>query len=127
MASSRFKTYGLTLPVFAAGALASAETDDWTWFARSGAAVVAIGVFLTSREILEHNRRLRISRWRWEARLRAGRWGQDWADEDSLRRLARSRHREEELWESKFHGLHILIAGTLVWGFGDLIGRLFTS
>ena len=116
MRPSCLKTYALTLPVFAAGILASAETHDWGWFARSGAAVVAIGVFLTSREILEHNRR-----------LRAGVWGRDWADEGSIRQLVRSRHREEDLWETKFHGLYILIAGTLVWGFGDLLGPLFAS
>lgn len=116
MRPSSLKTYALTLPVFGAGILASVETDDWNWFARSGAAVVAIGVFLTSREILEHNRR-----------LRAGCWDRDWAGENSLRQLARSRHHEEDLWETKFHGLYILIGGTLVWGFGDLIGHLFTA
>jgi len=110
--------------VFGAGILASAEASDWSWFARSGAAVVAIGIFLTSREILEHNRRARERRSRWEARLHGARCGQDWADEDSIRRLAQSRHREEDLWETKFHGLHVLVAGTLVWGFGDLIGPL---
>lgn len=124
MWANSLKTYGLTLPVLGAGIAVSVQQGDWAWFARSGSAVVAVGIFLTSREILEHNRRLRSSRLRWEARLHGALCDQDWAGEDSLRNLVRSRRRDEEIWETKFHGLYVLVVGTLVWGFGDLVGLL---
>lgn len=49
---------------------------------------------------------------------------QDWADENSIRRLIRARSHEEEGWRSEFSGFQLLVTGTLVWGFGDLIGPL---
>ncbi len=45
----------------------------------------------------------------------------NFAAEDRFRSLVNERSREEEAWEIEGHGLYILIIGTLVWGFGDLI------
>jgi hypothetical protein len=36
----------------AGGIWASAATDDWMWFARSGAVMTALGLVLASRKIL---------------------------------------------------------------------------
>lgn len=122
--------HALTVLSFIAGIIASFRTGDWTWFSRSGAAVVAIGIVLTSRQILEHNRRLQAFRRRRtpDAGPAASRsnpaapYPGDWAGEQSIRELIRSRSREEESWKTEFNGLYMLVVGTLVWGFGDLLG-----
>lgn len=122
--------YVITLLTLTVGVFVSIKTGDWTWFARSGSAMVACGIILTSREILEHSDRLRENRENWEARIRhnlkleqAGHHtDHDWASENSIRKLIRSRSREEDMWEIEFRGLYLLVAGTLVWGFGDLLG-----
>ena len=46
----------------------------------------------------------------------------DWAGD--MRALSRSRHREEDTWEYELSGVYMLVTGTLLWGFGDLIGNL---
>jgi hypothetical protein len=46
----------------------------------------------------------------------------DWAGDDGMKSLARSRSLEEDTWDIEAHGLYLLIAGTLIWGFGDLLG-----
>lgn len=131
MSSAAAKTYFLALGLFLAGILLSLSLGDWSWFARSGSAVVALGILFTSHEIIEHYDYLREHQ-----RLRDERGGrvaasaskppatQDWANKNSIRELIRARRREETIWESQFHGLRMLVIGTLVWGFGDLVGRL---
>ena len=120
--------HALTVLSFIAGIVASFRTGDWTCFSRSGAAVVAIGIVLTSRQILEHNRRLQAFRRRRPPDAAASRsnpadpYPGDWAGEQSIRELIRSRSREEESWKTEFNGLYMLVVGTLVWGFGDLLG-----
>ena len=131
MSSNALKTYLAGAALFLAGFLLSLRTGDWSWFARSGSAVVALGILLTSHEIIEHYDYLREhQRQRDERAGRAGTApprppaGQDWASKNSIRELIRARRREESIWESEFHGLRMLVVGTLVWGFGDLIGRI---
>ncbi len=109
----------ISFAILVLGVLVSLYTGDWSWFSRSGSAMVALGIFFTSHQILEHSLRLRENRMRWEAQS-----GHDWADENSIRKLIRARSREEDLWEIEFHGFYMLIVGTLVWGFGDLVGAL---
>ena len=46
----------------------------------------------------------------------------DWAGDDGMKSLARSGSLEEDTWDIEAHGLYLLIAGTLIWGFGDLLG-----
>jgi hypothetical protein len=124
------QTYALALLALAGGIWLSLETGDWTWLSRSGSAVVAIGIVLTSHEIFEHGRRLQESRRSADERLERRmhrletpvRTDHDWADRDSMRELIRSRSREEEKWEIEGRGFYMLVAGTLVWGFGDLVG-----
>lgn len=126
MSFRTLQAYSLTALCMLVGILASIETGDWTWFSRSGAAVVAIGIVLTSHQIFEHNRHLR----EYDKRPRKsaeshGNYSHDWADENSIRELIRSRSREEDRWRREFNGFYMLVTGTLVWGFGDLIERLF--
>jgi hypothetical protein len=125
MSARNLWAWGLTAFSLCAGLVVSLKTADWTWFSRSGAAVVAVGIVLTSRQVFEHNRRLLAHQRRRQAGGVAGVYGgrgRDWADQDSIRQLIRSRSREEDSWRSEFSGFHMLVGGTLVWGFGDLIG-----
>lgn len=125
--------YGLTALAFGIGFFIALMTGDWSWFARSGSVVVVIGIVFTSNQIFEHQRRLKESRASLEARSRrekratageAHHANRDWAGGDGLRALARARTREEDTWEIEGHGFYMLVSGTLVWGFGDLLGGL---
>jgi hypothetical protein len=98
----------------------SIDQDDWSWFARSGSMIVVIGIFLTSSQIIENSRRLRIRRSRHEQNFH-----RDYADEIKRGTLDRSRSLDEDIWENGLRGFYLLIVGTLVWGFGDLAGHLF--
>lgn len=127
MSSYNLLTWGLTAVSIAIGVGAAFASGDWTWFARSGAAVVAVGVVLTSHQVFEHNRRLIGYQ-----RRQRGHRGQpydthahDWANENSIHQLIRARSHEEENWRREFSGFHMLVGGTLIWGFGDLLGLLF--
>lgn len=106
--------------VLGGGMLLSLATDDWDWFSRSGSAVVVIGIVLTSSQIREHMQRLRALRGQLLAQSR-----RDWASDENKRALIRASSDQERTWEGEGHGLYMLIAGTLVWGFGDLLGLVF--
>ena len=125
--------YALAVVTIIAGTLAGLATDNWAWLSRSGSVIVIIGILLTSTQILENNRRLRHRRALWETQLRReiglagglnGPSTRDWAHESNLRGLARSRNQQEDTWENERYGLYMLVAGTLVWGFGDVLGPL---
>ncbi len=130
MSVNAMKAYGLASLALSAGLFVSLSTSNWAWLSRSGSAVVVIGILLTSSQILEHSRRLKRRRPSWERRantlMKDGpiHTPQDFASEDRLRTLARASAHEEDTWEVEGYGLHILIMGTLVWGFGDLVGLM---
>lgn len=110
----------LSSSVFIIGVWLSINQNDWSWFARSGSMIVVIGIFLTSSQIIENNRKLRIRRNRHEQNFH-----RDYADEIKRGTLDRSRSLDEDIWENGVRGFYLLVAGTLVWGFGDLVGYLF--
>jgi hypothetical protein len=102
------------------GILVSIERDDWTWFARSGSIIVVIGIFLTSSQIIENSRRLKIRRYRHRQNFH-----RDYAEDIKRASLERSRSLDEDIWENGLRGLYLLVIGTLIWGFGDLAGFVF--
>jgi len=106
--------------VFIVGTWLSVDQNDWSWFARSGSMIVVIGIFLTSSQIIENSRRLKIRRSRHEQNFH-----RDFADEIKRGTLDRSRSLDEDIWENGLRGFYLLVIGTLVWGFGDLAGYLF--
>lgn len=117
-AAATLRAYAIAAVVVLAGVVLSLARQDWQWFSRAGALVVVIGIVLTSSQIIEDNRRLRRKRQRLEQSGHIA--NRDWAADDF--RLAHSRRHDEHLFENERSGLYMLIAGTLIWGFGDLVG-----
>jgi len=111
------KAYSIALVTLGAGVTLSLNLMDWSWFSRSGALVVVNGIILTSHQILEHMRTLGQLQ-----RLHDPQSSRDWASRDR-----RSFVNDDVLFRlvSEKHGLYMLIFGTLIWGFGDLVGLLF--
>jgi hypothetical protein len=98
------------------GVWLSAATGDWTWFARAGAVQTALGLVLASRKILIARADLVALL----ADMERTDGAQRTARLESFKRLQRDLDRQ--VMEKAGFGL--LIVGTIVWGFGDLIGRL---
>lgn len=111
--------YAAAILILGAGAMVSSRTGDWDWMARAGSLIVVVGILLTSTQVIENTRRLRLRRQKWEASRSTLR---DWASDDQ--KLTHSRNHDEHLFENERSGLYLLVAGTLVWGFGDLLGLL---
>ncbi len=110
----------LSITVFILGVWLSIENENWSWFARSGSMIVVIGIFLTSSQIIENNRKLKKRR-----NHREQNFHRDYAEDIKRGTLERSRSLDEDIWENGLRGFYLLIVGTLVWGFGDLAGLLF--
>jgi len=106
--------------VLICGVWLSNNRDDWTWFARSGSMIVVIGIFLTSSQIIENSRRLKARRSRHSKNFH-----RDYAEDIKRGTLDRSRILDEDIWENGLRGFYLLVIGTLIWGFGDLVGYLF--
>ena len=80
--------------LLSAGGL-SWTTCDWSWFSRSGALVVLIGVLVQSRAIITRRRTFDIPFWK---------------NQDTRRAIR--------------DGSIAVVIGTIVWGFGDLLSTL---
>lgn len=107
----------LSFVVIAGGIWFSLNLMDWSWFSRSGSLIVIIGVFLTSSQIIENSRKLRMRRSHHDHNF-----NRDFADDLKKNTLDRSRSLDEDTWENGLRGLYLLVSGTLIWGFGDLVG-----
>lgn len=103
------------------GLLIGYVCEDFTWFARFGALVVAIGITLLSRaslirqdimtDVLQSETGL--SHLNPEHYKQIGKPVPDWVHEDHRTRAAVG------VW-----GPLVSFIGTLIWGFGDLLNRL---
>lgn len=95
---------------------------DWQWFSRAGALIVVLGIYLTSSQIIENSRRLRQ---RYRGAHKGGNFQRDWANGKQQQILLHARGHEEETWVMGKCGFNLLIVGTLIWGFGDLLSLLY--
>lgn len=95
-------------------------SQDWQWFSRSGSLIVILGIYLTSSQIIENSRRLGERR----AAHKNGNFQRDWANDKQEKLLRHTRSHEEETWVMGKCGFNLLIMGTLIWGFGDLLALL---
>lgn len=109
----------LSLAAVSAGIWLSLHHDNWHWFARSGAVLVVIGILLTSSQIIDSNRRHRQRR-----SAHAGRFQHDYAE--GLAQQPWPLLEEQDIWFSHLRGLYLLVSGTLIWGFGDLVAAVIS-
>ena len=125
MSMHNLQAWSLTAIALTGGVGASLFNGDWSWFSRSGALVVAVGIILTSQQIFDHNRRLlEHQRFGQATSSHHPTAAQDWAGENSIHQLIRARNRQEDIWRKEFSGFQLLVGGTLIWGFGDLLGQI---
>ncbi len=110
------RAYSIALLTVVAGVLLSLRLGDWGWFARSGALLVVNGIILTSHHIIEHIHNLNHYQ-----RQRDTHFNRDWARDDKRLFIQDD---PAARWLSEKHGLYLLIVGTLIWGFGDLLNGL---
>ncbi|QKQ27902.1 hypothetical protein [Candidatus Reidiella endopervernicosa] len=117
MRTRRFtlKAYTAAFATLLIGAVISIRLGDWSWFSRSGSLVVVNGIILTSHQIIEHMHALtRNHQHGMQVR-------HDWASEEKHNLINGD---NEKRWRIEKYGLYMLIIGTLVWGFGDLVNTL---
>ncbi|MET0085710.1 MAG: hypothetical protein ABW082_04300 [Sedimenticola sp.] len=99
-------------------------TGDWYWLSRAGSLIVVIGLILTSQQIFNHLESLRQQQLGNHSDS-SHRSTHDWAKDVDKRGLLDRRYSNEVIWHKEAHGFYLLTLGTLVWGFGDLLGRYF--
>jgi len=118
MKTRRFaiSAYAIAALTLLLGLVLSVRFNNWTWLSRSGSLIVINGIMLTSHQVIEHMRRLRQNQIH-----RPSQFNRDWAGGD---KSAFVHYQEEQVWLSEKYGLNMLIFGTFIWGFGDLIGYL---
>jgi len=110
------KAYTAALVTLAAGVILSIDLSDWSWFSRSGSLIVVYGIILTSHHIFVHMHNLNHIQ---HQHRRASQIQRDWAKESKYEFI----HDDvEHTWMNEKSGLLMLVLGTLIWGFGDLIG-----
>ena len=111
MKTRRFaiKAYAIALLTLLMGVALSLMFEDWAWFSRCGS-------LLTSHQIIDHINRLKL-----EQGPGSRQFGRDWANNEKQQLIHDPRH---GVWQYEKYGLYMLIIGTLVWGFGDLLNYL---
>jgi hypothetical protein len=114
--------YCLTATIILASSYISYISLDWEWFSRSGSLIVILGIYLTSSQIIENSRRLNR---RYRRIQNDGNFYRDWANNKQEKISHYERHYQEETWVMGKCGFNLLILGTFIWGFGDLIILLF--
>ena len=115
MKTRRFavQAYAVALLTLMLGVALSLLLYDWTWFSRSGSLVVINGIILTSHQIIDHINRLKLGQ-----TPPITQFGRDWADREKHHLI---HDPKEGVWQYEKYGLYMLIIGTLIWGFGDLL------
>lgn len=109
-------SYATALLTLAGGIFLSIELHDWSWFARSGSLLVVNGIILTSHHIFQHIHNLNDNQ-----RQRGAQFVRDWGKSERHHLIHDDK---EHTWRNEQSGLFMLIAGTIIWGFGDLLNYM---
>ncbi|MCG8436253.1 MAG: hypothetical protein MJA83_19715 [Gammaproteobacteria bacterium] len=119
IANKSLQAFVLAAFVISAGLIISIASSNWDWFSRSGSLVAVIGIWLTSGQIRAHMHELKFRKEQWSGRQ----FNHDWAKDGRV--LEKTRVSEAETWANERSGFFLLILGTLIWGFGDLLLYVF--
>ena len=105
----------IPISVLSSSVTASYLTGEWLWFGRSGAIVTMAGVILSLRPML---------------RVGFNKWVELYHEFDAGKII----ETPEEIEEKKqvkldviasYTGAFLTIIGTLIWGYGDLLDKIF--
>ena len=88
--------------------------NDWQYLQRSGSILVIIGGFLSARKYLRSNLLEIVDS---ETNINGG------TAAKTNNELRDERELEDDIVAAKW-GVGVLVAGTLIWGFGDLFGNI---
>lgn len=114
--------YAISFLLLLLGAWLGYLTGDWQWVSRAGSVIVVLGLILTSQQIFQHLDYLRHQQMAGHSEA-SQRSNHDWARDVEKRGLLDRRYSNEVIWHKEAHGFYLLTLGTLIWGFGDLLGR----
>ena len=92
----------------------SVTTSEWHWFQRSGAVVVGVGVLLSTRRLVRLGT---AGLYRDETTIDGGHAVPTGAE------LAADRQRRADI-SAMYLGFSMVVFGTVIWAYGDLLGRL---
>jgi len=102
----------LTFASVLLGVLLSIYCSDWTWFSRFGSVITVSGLLLVSSPVFDQGV--------YRAHAKAYAFGSKDENGDSKVTDEESRKTGNKV----LVGIVVSIAGTLVWGFGDLLGAI---
>jgi hypothetical protein len=95
----------------------SVRYNDWQWFGRSGSIITLCGAVLSVRRLIRFGPRQMVIN---ENTIEGGEYDNP---------KAQRRYKEQERQQFLDHvaatvGLVLLVFGSLIWGYGDLLGKL---
>ncbi|MGD9699447.1 hypothetical protein [Acinetobacter sp.] len=112
--SNTFLMTAIAIIIVTASLIESWSTNEWHWFGRSGAWATMIGVILSVRPLI---------------RMGLSKWIQSLSTFDGGNMDPTPEEIEEDIqiikdMQSFKRGVYMSIIGTLIWAYGDLLGRL---
>ena len=93
----------------------SVTENDWTWFQRAGSIITLFGAILVSREVIRLGTRRRTE-------LHDA--PDTWKPSEAV--VQEHEHRKED-YRSEAIGAVLILAGTVIWGYGDLVECLINT
>jgi NADH:ubiquinone oxidoreductase subunit K len=113
--------------VIVLGVILSFISKDWTWFSRSGSLLVVIGIIVAANDINKSLAVLEDSKFSEQILERIKEIRPDVEENEINNRKEEILGLLKELMTQFYRRIElaILITGTIVWGFGDLIGTLY--